>query len=480
MVELGDQKMSEALGLLSELHEAQAYGAVLDQAKSMIEAGNRHPVVIALFAEAALLQGDPSVGMAHALIQEIITHDPARAQTIRELVRGILLPQAAQRFAVQDDRGVEAYLTLGRWLLPEIAAAFDPSENPQPSGRSFRTSRADQIIDLGNWDDPSSTPRRVLFLMRKFYIGPQGREHDIGPRTVAGFASGGWPCLSIDPTYDGREWVGADAEKLLGLAQDYQPDLILIDFCGLAMGGDPWPAFFNACRHALPGTRIALAHFDAWQQETWPGMLALAPYVDLVWGPFPGLAIWDHPNLRDKVTFAPFMTGVRLDEPARLRHNQTVFQGGVEGYNASRAFWLKRARDENLPITIMHTNHSDDGRPPLESYRRYFETFLSVERILNFSMRQDGTKIVTGRTWEAVFAGACLIQESSPNIDYYLQAGQHYLSFSNFDELRDIVMTLDHDPDIGRAIARAGQEFFLQRFDDPHLVRHFEQRLQFS
>jgi hypothetical protein len=313
--------------------------------------------------------------------------------------------------------------------------------------------------------------------MRKFYIGPQGREHDIGPRTVAGFASGGWPCLSIDPTYDGREWVGADESKLLGIARDYQPDLILIDFCGLAMGGDPWPGFFNQCRRAMPGTRIALAHFDAWQQETWPGMLTLAPFVDLVWGPFPGLAIWDHPDLRDKVTFAPFMTGVRLDGLTPSRRNETVFQGGVEGYNASRAFWLKRARDENLPVTIRHTHHGDDGQPPLESYRRYFETFLSVERILNFSMRQDGTKIVTGRTWESVFAGACLIQESSPNIDYYLQAGRHYLSFSTFDEFREIVTTLEREPEIGRAIALAGQDFFLSRFDDPHLVQHLGQRL---
>jgi hypothetical protein len=95
-------------------------------------------------------------------------------------------------------------------------------------------------------------------------------------------------------------------------------------------------------------------------------------------------------------------------------------------------------------------------------------------------MRQDGTKIITGRTWEAVFAGACLIQESSPNIDFYLQAGTHYLSFSNFDEFRDIVMTLERDPDIGRAIARAGQNFFLQRFDDRHLVQNLGQRLHFS
>ena len=165
MIDPDDQNLRAALGLLSELHEAQAYGAVLDQARSMIEAGIRHPVVIALFAESALLQADPSAELAHALIQDIIIHDRAMAQTMCELVRGILLPQAAQRFASHDNPGVEAYLTLGRWLLPEIAAAFDLPIRDHEIGIGFQTSSFDQIINLIDPRTPQavhSMPRRPL------------------------------------------------------------------------------------------------------------------------------------------------------------------------------------------------------------------------------------------------------------------------------------------------------------------------------
>jgi hypothetical protein len=325
---------------------------------------------------------------------------------------------------------------------------------------------------------PVARGRRVLFLMRKFFLSADSREHDMGPRMAAGFGFADWHCQVLDPTYNGRDFQNIGAGGLFSRTADHDAEVVIIDYCGLKLAPFALIEYINLCRRARPKTKIVLIHLDAWQRDTWELTVDMGARADLVWSLFPDLDIWRQPAIRDKMFFAPFMVGVKLNEldpPQRLP--RIAFHGAVESYNAARSFWLSLLARSGYDIAIRRTGHGDDGLAPLDSYRKYLAGFLSDVANLNFSARQDGSRIITGRTYETIFAGACLIQERSTDIDYYFEAGRHYLSFETYEDLIDILAWLKREPDQAQIIASAGQAFYFQHYSDEAIVAALDARL---
>jgi spore maturation protein CgeB len=94
-------------------------------------------------------------------------------------------------------------------------------------------------------------------------------------------------------------------------------------------------------------------------------------------------------------------------------------------------------------------------------------------------MRPDQSRIVTGRTFEAILAGALLAQEANPDMDYYFVSGEHYLSFSTFPELRAIARFIAEHPDDAEHIRRTGNAYGKATYNDDKLIGHLDRRLFF-
>jgi hypothetical protein len=465
----------DPLGILISFHMAGAYSAVLGQALEMDQAGFRHPLLALMLAEAAFREGDDIAShRGLALIDEIYKGDPEAQRIMIEFTRDVFMTHVAPAYGAGQSSIVLGYLEIARRVLPELVEVFGHSseapQSPQPP-----VQRLSLPMPPGRQAKPG---RRLLFFMRKFYFGPHSREHDFGARMCHGMARGGWVAKAVDPTYQGRTHIEARTEDLMDLALDFQADIILIDFCGLVLPPYVLIEFIEQCRRRLPGTKIVFIHFDPWQRETWASTRSLAKHVDLIWSHFPSIPLWAAPELESKVSLAPFPVGVGVEEmQAIARRPVSVFQGAIENYNATRAFWLAALEQKGAPISVRLTDHQDDGLSAIDSYRKYLEGFFSVDRLVNFAMRQDGSRIITGRTFEAIHAGACLIQEQAADVDYYFEPGVDYFRFTTLGELEDILNRVEREPELARRTGQKAQAYYRDHYDDELLVAHLDQVL---
>jgi spore maturation protein CgeB len=135
---------------------------------------------------------------------------------------------------------------------------------------------------------------------------------------------------------------------------------------------------------------------------------------------------------------------------------------------------LDRAK---APVTALITQHVDDGLDAIDSYRKYIETFLIYDSQLNFAMRRDGSRIATGRAFEVIHCGACLIQERTQDLDYYFTPQDHYFCFETFDDLMDLLKLLDREPERIQAMAAKGQAYYRAHFDDRLIIDGLSRRL---
>jgi hypothetical protein len=477
--------MSEADPLLDVINAyiGGGFESALGLSQKLDASGFRHPILSVLMAQSAFRIGRADLAQtALAQIDQFMLQDNAR-EVLMQFARDMILPETASLFADGDHAAILGALDLSRLILPDIKHAFPRTVTGllayQPAQKAPAPGKSDSLMSFsGPKTRRVAKLRRVLFLMRRFFLDSDSREHDMGPRMAAGFGFADWQCRVVDPTYKGRAFQNAGAGDLFSLTQDHDADLVIIDYCGLKLAPFALIEFINLCRRAGPDTKIVLIHFDAWQRDTWPITVDMGARADLVWSLFPDLEIWQQPAIRDKMFFAPFMVGVKLnalDHPTRS--GRIAFHGAVESYNASRSFWLTLLARSGYDIAIRRTGHGDDGLAPLDSYRHYLAGFLSDSANLNFSARQDGSRIITGRTYETIFAGACLIQERSADIDYYFEAGRHYLSFDSYEDLIEILDWLRRDPDQAAKIAAAGQAFYLQNYGDEAITAALDARL---
>ena len=129
------------------------------------------------------------------------------------------------------------------------------------------------------------------------------------------------------------------------------------------------------------------------------------------------------------------------------------------------------------PIELQMSTHTEDGIPILESYTDYMRRIEKSACALNFSMRSDLSRTITGRSFEAPLAGALLIQEDAPEMDYYFVAGEHYLRFSSVAELRAIARYIAEKPEEAEEIRRAGNAFARAQYNDGKLVGYLDKQL---
>ena len=144
------------------------------------------------------------------------------------------------------------------------------------------------------------------------------------------------------------------------------------------------------------------------------------------------------------------------------------------GYNWHRGLWLGAAQHAGLPIDRQLSTHKPDGLPVLESYGNYLRRLADATGSVNFSMREDLSQTATSRTFETTLSGALLVEEWSPDIDYYYAAGEHYLPFSSFSELWSIIRFVEENPDQAEEIRRNGTRFAREKYGNANIIANID------
>jgi hypothetical protein len=455
----------------------------------MGDAGQIHPLQTMILATSAeLLQIPDRFNQAIACIDRLISNDPNSAKTMHEFERLLVAGELRNWFRNGEFGRVLSHLRLARRLDPHLAQIF-PVDPARLIAQDAQIACPDQtphhkcagLDPTGVPDDishKSIRPRRVLFFARRYYYGPSSREHDMGPRVASAFQASGWSCRLIDPNFQGKQERQPTPELLAALVQESASEVVIIDHFGIPMTIGAWAEFTQRIRHDNPEIKLIHLNFDPWVASHWPALKAVAGQVDLIWSATPAGAYWDQLGLRHKLSIAPFPVGVPFETLAPAgREHFAAFFGAVESYNLSRAYWLSLLHQSGLKIAGRITHHESDDRDVIDSFTHYLNEFRSARCLLSFSMRGDGTRMLTGRSFETIFTGGCLIQERVDDFDYYFEPGRHYFRFESFTDLRNLLTWLSHHPEEAQATAERGQAYYHAHYSDRAIVESLGRRL---
>jgi hypothetical protein len=270
-----------------------------------------------------------------------------------------------------------------------------------------------------------------------------------------------------------------DYHAIEAFCERERPDLLLLDDQMIEAGHarQSRADMLGRLRRMWPGIQVVGVHLDAWSLA--PDLLRQAAAdVDVIWSMCPTQAVWRDWPLASKCLFAPFPHGRTPYGPHPPLRPRPLFSGAVKGYNWHRAFWLTLAESAGLPIEARLGHHAADGLPAVDSSALYLRELADATCAINFSMRPDLSRIVTGRSFETCLSGALLVQETTPDLDHYLVAGEHYLEFSSFADLRAIARFLREHPDEAEAVRRRGHEHARDKYDDISVIASLDRRLR--
>lgn len=312
-------------------------------------------------------------------------------------------------------------------------------------------------------------PRRVVVAARKYFFPshPNSRQHEIGPRMVAAMCASGWEAAFFPLQDPNRpDLLTDDYRQLLDFCRNHDAEAVVIDQPGLAT-----PQIRDLLAAVAQGgaRRVVGLFMDPWVREQWPNMLEVADFLDVAWSSFPALEVWSDPAFVGKTYFAPFPIGIDRP-PVTVTTGTANFIGGVQFYNWQRAVWLAFIKVFNLPVQLRISQHMDDDLSAVDSFALYLTDLADAGAALNFAMRGDFSRTMTGRMFEILYSGALLIQEECGDADQFLAAGIHYLPFRTLGDLTRALALIRTEPERIEAIRRAGSEFYRDTYSDRRII----------
>ncbi len=459
--------------LLLEHFSRRDFAAALAIAEEMESAGETNPLQAVILAHLGVLTGSQAAFHLGLGALDRLPRDGESTSALFGYDVDFISAHACGALTRGNQADILSLLEISRRANPYIAEIFTTSitdalsRAAQPSLAPVVPSRP--VFAQVPYNGPLMAGRRVSLFVTEFYFGPGSRRHDIGPRIKRAFDRAGWPCDMWHTPIQGYEILQCSADQFYHNVSRNRPDLVVLDSFNIAPSEFAEAA--TRLRRDNPNIRFALMIFDPWMPRLLDQIRALAGLVDLVWAPFPSARLLDEPVFKDKVYFLTFPVGIDPSElPIRPRMRRTAFKGAIEWYNYSRAYWVTLLEQAKAPVTAFITKHVDDGLDPIESYKKYIDPFLSFDSQLNFALRPDGTRLATGRAFEVIHCGGCLIQERSEDLDYFFTPQEHYFSFKTFDELMDLFALFEQEPERILAVAKAGHAHYRAHFDDRLII----------
>ena len=321
--------------------------------------------------------------------------------------------------------------------------------------------------------------RRVLVAARETVFMREGsRLCDIGPRITLSMKNYGWEAEFIGFKDSVKWWI-----ILPEICRQKKIDVLVLED-GVITGSKGLntirASMIARLRQENPSLKIVGYQLDSWLKQDI--LQETSAIIDLVWDfSAPSLPIWQDPAIVNKVLFFPGPFADFCGTPEQPLQSDIVFAGSVKGWNWHRALWLDAADRMQLPVKRNLSTHTEDGLSALESYKLYMRRLTDSTCCLNFTMRPDidHTCIVTARSFEVIFSGSLLVQESTPDMHSFFVSGEHYLEFSSVAELAAIVRFISDHKDEAEEIRRRGNAFALERYSSDNLIGYLDKALFF-
>lgn len=304
---------------------------------------------------------------------------------------------------------------------------------------------------------------------RQFTMGPDSRQHEFGLRIQKNLASQGWDVSLHSPV------------SLQSVFPSGMFDFALIDVGLLnALNSSEVSVIEEVKRIRRNFRKVIVVEPDPWCAEHIPLLNEVMEHIDFVWGlttdwPF----LYQH-SCTGKAILFPNVGG--FDDMATEREAMEdwgrctfSFVGSIGIPNLTRVYWALESLHHKLPISFVITDPcNDDGMDQETSLKSYARLLAASHSGVNFAKRLDGSRMLTGRTLEIISLKRLLLQETCPAMKSYFVEGEHFLEFSNIEELSTAVEFIRSHPKTAQMIAREGYEYYLQHYSGRKLVEHFQ------
>lgn len=264
-----------------------------------------------------------------------------------------------------------------------------------------------------------------------------------------------YPHLGLDPAK-----AMSDLVMLRAQIHTMRPDVIVFDanFMGQEVGIN-----FNYLSRLKEETGARLIGFmgDVWGTH-W---IEIANY----WGPVADLIMYIVPDgpfvkassFNNNMLSSPYPVNTRNFFPDPVKNFDLSFFGS---HAYLRPFWLAHAlrAAARLGLKINVREHQRTSDCP--NVAEYAEILRRSHMVLNFSSRGEGTKIITGRAWQALNSGSLLLEEENDQTKYYFEPFIHYVPFENAAQLERLVEFFYKNPDQAAIIGQSASAFCTEHY----------------
>ena len=386
-------------------------------------------------------------------------------QVIRKMAKKMGIIRHLPSFFVNiDNKDSPAKIIMNTLLNEFFNYCFEEYENSVHYDQPVNSNIA---INFNNFKEINNLNFYTFFVRKNWWENiSTTREHDVGIRMKNAFEENGIKLSLLEPKLESISNIN-----------DINDNIAIVDMQTKIILSNEFEAneFLSKIRKKFK--YVIGVYYDAWRKEAQNIALKYEKYIDANWMNHPLLEDIYSVNKTKKVILFPFPIGVKKNDVYNLvnniKENDIKFVGGIEENNVSRAFWYYNIKNINI-VNFDFSTHRDDNTAAYESYLSYLNRLSVSKNLLNFSQRMDGSRSITGRTFEILLTNGLLIQEYSPETSFYLEPNRHFIEFKNLNELVDIINALQKNPNEFESIRKRANSFYNENYNDHKLVKFIE------
>jgi len=329
---------------------------------------------------------------------------------------------------------------------------------------------AQKLLSVEQSEITTLQGRRLLLVMRlHFSRGEHSRKHELQKnfRYTAEQLGINTSFFNADPfvffqDFD-EDYRRAAFAKLEDLIQEVKPEFVVFDnLCSQdqdeVLTADFYERELLRLKERFNFKLIAL-YPDAWHPPSSRGAMLAGGFADVLWHNHLSLHLEMEETVRAKSFVIPFPFPVERFDTQKNRDIDTAFVGTSVQYNYLRSLWFLAMEDAGIDYQLFLTSPVHREGMLTLTDTQYAELLGRINTSIQFSSRNENTKILCGRVWESMLAGCALIEEENIETKHFLVPYLHYIPFSSTKDLAEVVKCLTENPEERSALALRGRDW---------------------